>query len=386
MATVQTRKLADGSNSYRVVWREPGGKIASQTVRDEERAILLKRFLDENNNTLSAARAAKIAADSESPTVAEMVRRHIDLQRKPHEGTKTDYEAMLRNHIAPSRLGKTPCDVVTQEAVHAWLDGLTVSRGANQKPGNPLGYKTKKNVHALLSAAFTRAMRDKDWPVDSNPALGAMDADMNESREPVYLSRDDLDLIVSETPEEWRPFMQLLCGTGMRFNEATAIRPRDVTVTDILVDGEPRKRCVVRISRAWKGAKTGDVIGPPKTKKANRNVTCSPALSDVLLEAMRGRELDDLVFQRPNGLYVRSGPFHKDVWQPLINRLVGEKRLDRKPWIHEIRHAHTTHLLQAGVPLHVVQARLGHEDPQTTLRVYARLSTTDDAAAADLLG
>jgi hypothetical protein len=42
--------------------------------------------------------------------------------------------------------------------------------------------------------------------------------------------------------------------------------------------------------------------------------------------------------------------------------------LDRKPWIDEIRHTHTTHLLDAGVPVHIVQARLGHEDPQTTLR------------------
>jgi hypothetical protein len=35
------------------------------------------------------------------------------------------------------------------------------------------------------------------------------------------------------------------------------------------------------------------------------------------------------------------------------------------------------------VPVHMVQARLGHEDPQTTLRVYARPAKTSDAAAAD---
>jgi hypothetical protein len=35
------------------------------------------------------------------------------------------------------------------------------------------------------------------------------------------------------------------------------------------------------------------------------------------------------------------------------------------------------------VSVHVVQARLGHQDPQTTLRVYARLAKASDAAAAD---
>ena len=69
-----------------------------------------------------------------------------------------------------------------------------------------------------------------------------------------------------------------------------------------------------------------------------------------------------------------------------MTQLVEAGELDRKPWIHEIRHAHTTHLLDAGVPVHVVQARLGHEDPQTTLRVYARLAKASDAAAADALG
>jgi integrase len=114
-------------------------------------------------------------------------------------------------------------------------------------------------------------------------------------------------------------------------------------------------------------------------------VTCNASLSAALAERLQQIELDDFVFQRPDGDYIRNSRFHKEVWQPLMGELVGME-LDRKPWIHEIRHAHTTHLLDANVPVHVVQARLGHEDPQTTLRVYARLAKASDAAAADALG
>ena len=114
-------------------------------------------------------------------------------------------------------------------------------------------------------------------------------------------------------------------------------------------------------------------------------MTCNASLSAALAERLQEIGLDDFVFHRPDGDYVRNSRFHKEVWQPLMGELVG-KELDRKPWIHEIRHAHTTHLLDAGVPVHVVQARLGHEDPQTTLRVYARLAKASDAAAADALG
>jgi integrase len=41
-------------------------------------------------------------------------------------------------------------------------------------------------------------------------------------------------------------------------------------------------------------------------------------------------------------------------------------------------------LLLAGVPVHVVAARLGHADPAITLRVYAHVIRTAEAAAADI--
>lgn len=41
--------------------------------------------------------------------------------------------------------------------------------------------------------------------------------------------------------------------------------------------------------------------------------------------------------------------------------------------LHHLRHVHATLLLKAGVPVHVVAARLGHADPAITLRVYAHV-------------
>jgi len=48
---------------------------------------------------------------------------------------------------------------------------------------------------------------------------------------------------------------------------------------------------------------------------------------------------------------------------------------------HGLRGSHETALLDAGVPVHVVAARCGH-DPAMLLRVYAKRTKADTSAAA----
>ncbi|MFB4311964.1 tyrosine-type recombinase/integrase [Actinomadura sp. GTD37] len=52
--------------------------------------------------------------------------------------------------------------------------------------------------------------------------------------------------------------------------------------------------------------------------------------------------------------------------------------------LHDLRHVHATTLLLAGVPVHVVAARLGHADPAITLRVYAHVVNEQLAEAATI--
>jgi integrase len=58
--------------------------------------------------------------------------------------------------------------------------------------------------------------------------------------------------------------------------------------------------------------------------------------------------------------------------------------MTRKPVarLHALRCVHATTLLRAGVPVHVVAARLGHADPSITLRVYAHVISEQLAEAA----
>lgn|GEM_PF-1604378 len=396
MASIRTRALAGGYQSHTVTWRDPERGLQSRTFSEKDsakegrppsdamdKARELKDFLDANDNTFKLAAKAKVKKDATAPSVSDVVQRHIGLLRKPQPGTIAKYRRIAAQHIDGTDLGDMPIDKVKREHVITWLDGLTVRHGANQAAGGALSRKTKQNIQALLSAAFATAIEDEK--ISRNPAKGVSEADSGEPTDPLYLSPDDLDMITAETPEKYRLFLKTLCRTGMRYNEATAQRPRDVSIVRQTVDGVAHKRAIFRINRAWKATGGGEEIGPPKTKKAKRNVACDFELSEELVEHMETLGQDDFLFQRPDGQYLRNSWFHKYVWQPLVARLVEEGKLERKPRIHDLRAAHTTHLLEQNIPVHEVQDRLGHEDPQTTLRVYTRLNKDTAMAAADAL-
>jgi integrase len=53
---------------------------------------------------------------------------------------------------------------------------------------------------------------------------------------------------------------------------------------------------------------------------------------------------------------------------------------------HDLRHTHATLLLQAGVPVAAVSARLGHANAAVTLGIYSHTITDAEAAAARVAG
>ena len=53
--------------------------------------------------------------------------------------------------------------------------------------------------------------------------------------------------------------------------------------------------------------------------------------------------------------------------------------------LHGTRHSAISWLLSQGVPLHIVQARAGHQDPKITLSVYSHVAKDDENLVADLM-
>ena len=96
------------------------------------------------------------------------------------------------------------------------------------------------------------------------------------------------------------------------------------------------------------------------------------------------RGTDDYVFCTAWG-----EPIHSDTVSSLMTTLINAHNdQQREPLpharLHDLRHVHATTLLLAGVPVHVVAARLGHADPSITLRVYAHVISDQLTEAADI--
>ena len=128
-----------------------------------------------------------------------------------------------------------------------------------------------------------------------------------------------------------------------------------------------------------------------------RTVSIDPGTAAVLAEHRRRQEAErnlagtlwvggDHVFRRELG-----EPLFPDTPTALMAKLQRQHnttavKAGARPLpvirLHDLRHLHATLLLKAGVPVHVVAARLGHADPAITLRVYAHVLDDQASGAA----
>jgi integrase len=85
-------------------------------------------------------------------------------------------------------------------------------------------------------------------------------------------------------------------------------------------------------------------------------------------------------------------PLYPDTVTALMTKLINQHNKSATPpakllphaRLHDLRHLHATTLLLAGVPVHVVAARLGHADPAVTLRVYSHVLREHTVSVGDI--
>ena len=365
MAHIQKRSGTAG-DTYRVLFRV-GGAQRSATFKTIAHAQRFSDLIDRYGPADALALLDAESVASAAPTLAECAHEHVEqLHGEVTPGTARDYLSLVTRRIDTQPLGALPVDLVTREHVVRWLGYLE---------GEGLGSKTRRNHHAFISGVLSFAV-ERRYRSD-NPARGITIKRAEAVHSGVFLSAGELAILVAEIDTWYQPLVITLAGTGMRWGEATALLVGDVDL-DARIP-------LLRVDKAWKrtGRGQSDVVGPPKTPAGVRTISLPPEVVTTLRPLVDGRRQDALVFTARQGGPMRHDKFHSRYWQPALDRLGADKdadgnpitpRLTKRPRIHDLRHSHASQQVAAGVPLNVVQRRLGHESIQTTSDLYSHLA------------
>ncbi|MGH3628181.1 MAG: tyrosine-type recombinase/integrase [Sciscionella sp.] len=319
-------------------------------------------MLDANGQRLVNVVEIMNAIKAESPSVAEIVERHIGLLTGVEERTRKDYRRIARDHITP-HLGAFPVEALHRERVKEWVNDLAPT----------MSPKTLHGVYALLSSAMETAISLRLH--GDNPCRGVRLPRIRQ-QEMVLLTNGELGMILHHVPEHYRTFVRFLAGTGARWGEAIVLTVADV---DLL-----SPTATVRINKALKRAPNGHYVGEPKTIRSVRAVSLPKTLVDELVGLAVAKESGELLFTGPRGARLHHGNFRQRVWLPAIELASAEDvgRLAKRPRIHDLRHSHASWLIAQGVDLPTVQRRLGHESITTTVDRYGHLMPDQLSKAA----
>ncbi|MBB6345498.1 integrase [Nonomuraea muscovyensis] len=326
--------------------------------------------------------------DRNAITVGEYLDDWIEahaMQIKPR--TLKDYRMIIRLYIKPN-IGRMRLQAVRPSTITKLYRDLLGSGG---KDGKGLSARSVIYVHAVLRKAFGDAV-DVDQLIASNPVERAK-RPKYQYAEPgtVWTPAQLRAFLALARPHRLYAFFHLAAYTGARRGELLNLRWPDIdldgrTVTIAgsagMVDGE-------RIEGTTKSGRTRLVTLDEETVTVLREHRKSQAADQLLVgDEWRGQR-DGYVFANGWG-----APIYPDTVTQLIRDLVkayndpknGPKPKEPLPYarLHDLRHIHATTLLLAGVPVHVVAARLGHADPAITLRVYAHVIRAAETRAADV--
>ena len=189
---------------------------------------------------------------------------------------------------------------------------------------------------------------------------------------PPVVWADDVERLVGAMPDDYRAAV-LLGAIGLRQGEVFGLR---VGAVDFL-------RRSLTVSATLNEVEGTLVEGPGKTLTSRRTISVPARILDELSAHMArtGRTAqEDLVFQAPDGGPVRATNFRRRVYDPALRRTVLEGLS-----FHRLRHSAGHMLRELGVPLEVIQKRLGHASIRTTADIYGSLPERVDRPVAEKL-
>jgi integrase len=313
-------------------------------------------------------------------------------QEEVSERTKERYTQLLNEHVKPV-LGDRPL----QELLATEIDKLYTELKTKVSPWTkrPLSKRTQRHVHVVFGAALATAVRTGLLSV--NPMTKtAKRPKPGDSKPGIALDETELaKLVAGFRQSPLFTIVALTASTGMRRNEVLALRWSDLDVG----------AKTLKIERAWEPTKKhGMTLKPPKTARGLRTIDLDDGIVALLLQEKArhqrikagvpdAAEVDlSLVKLQADALMFPAVPAPgrdfdfarpRDPWGVSKAFRRRARKLGYAGFtFHMMRHTHSTMLLDKGMPVHQVAARIG-DDPAVLLRVYAKLTNRKNSQMSD---
>lgn len=248
------------------------------------------------------------------------------------DSTRRVYSPVAEGFLT-SLAPKTLRDVTVADIVE-WSEGLV---GADA---------TRSRFISTIKSLLSFAWRTGYTPVNAGRLLRCVKV-ADRLHEKIIEEGDVQAMVNAATPGRDQALVRVLYVGGLRISEALHLRWVDVTPGRVTVLGKGKRMRTVVVPRS---ITDGLLALKPTGAEA----------TDYVFRSYRGNRLDD-----------RSA-------REVIYEAARASGLKASP--HFLRHAHATHAMDRGAPLHVVSKSLGHSNIATTSRyLHARPDTGSSA-------
>jgi integrase len=291
------------------------------------------------------------------------------------------YEQLLRTHVIPV-LGGTRLQQLHATEIDRFYETLE----------GKIASRTQHHCHAVFNACLNAAVRKGLLSVSPMERAEKIPSP-GESDHGQVLDKDQLAALVqSFRGFSIYPIVAVAAFTGARRNEILALQWRDL---------DPVAK-TLRIERAIGESKGSRTLKGPKREQHKRTIQIDDALVRLLLSVRDqhlrlvagvpdSAQVDLSLIKLPEGALMFPSLHDGNDLTRLrnTNRITDRFETHARKFypgirFHDLRGSHETALLDAGVPVHVVAARCGH-DPATLLRSYAKRTKKADTSAADVI-
>lgn len=190
-----------------------------------------------------------------------------------------------------------------------------------------------------------------------------------------YLDHDELKKVLTLL-YQLNPAISLICEfqslTGLRIGELAAIRFKDYDRKNSMLD--------INATLSWtKSTKDPEARIPPKNIYSVRKIYLNARAVEIIESFIRANRAAQLSpFTYPDTAYVFTTRGGHPYSVQNINKLLKKINFSKPISTHTFRHTHISMLAEQNVPLKAIMARVGHNEPKTTLAVYTHVTNNMD--------